>query len=89
MATFETLCNKILGEMVTGTAPSTTSPTPPVGGVKPTVAPTSNNQQKPPQGDEELMQVLQQKLQDEKFKQQLMQMLKQPQQNTGNASPTA
>lgn len=87
MATFEKLCNKILGEMVTGTTPTTT--TPPIGGVKPATAPTTNTQQKPAQGDEELMQVLQQKLQDEKFKQQLMQMLKQPQQNTGNAPTTA
>jgi len=83
--TFDDLIKEIVGENIMASTPQPTQPgtqtyqktssAQPVQKTNP--APNANQQQ----GDEELLKVLQQKLQDEKFKQQLMQLLN-PQQPT-------
>jgi hypothetical protein len=95
--TFDEICNGILKEMLA--APNPQKPTPaqtpqsnaqpaPNTGAQNAIQSNQNTQNKAKE-EEELMKLLQQKLQDEKFKQSLMQLLnpqqtQQPQQNATN-----
>lgn len=89
--TFDELCASYLGENVppTPAAPklvTTPSPNQPAQPGQP----TNNNQQNQNNSqinDDELMKLLQQKLQDEKFKQQLAQMLNPAQQPNATNQP--
>ena len=86
--TFDQICADILGETLQPNTQNNANQQPPAGQQNqqqyqktPPIAPKQTGQQI----DDELMKLLQQKMQDkakgEEFKQQLMQMLKQPQQN--------
>ena len=89
--TFDELCASYLGENVPPspaapklvTTPSPNQPAQPNANPQPTPAPS--NQQ---MGDDELMKLLQQKLLDTKFKQQLAQMLANPAQPNAANQPT-
>ena len=88
---FDQVCAEILGEILNTTTPAASAVNPQQPNQPNQQQPNQPNQQqyqKTPtpnnpqqqQGNDELMKMLQQKMQDEKFKQQLMQMLKTPQQ---------
>lgn len=84
--TFDEICKNILGEVAIAPniqKPNTAQPVAPNTGAQ---AATQNNlqQNSPTNNDEELLKMLQQKLQDEKFKQTLLQLLN-PQQQQPNA----
>jgi hypothetical protein len=92
--TFDEICNGILGEMIT--APNQQQQKPNQPGQQPAPAAgapaaiqnnTQNNAQQPNQmQDDELLKLLQQKLNDEKFKQSLMQLMN-PQQPNAAVKP--
>lgn len=88
---FDQMCAEILGEILNTTTPGASAANtqqqpqqnqnqqqPQQNQQQYQKTPTPNAPQQ--QGDDELLNALQQKMQDEKFKQQLLQMLKTPQQ---------
>jgi hypothetical protein len=101
--TFDEICSNILKEMITNTADLSTSPQAQQMGAQTNQQTPNQNQstsqqyQKTPtpqqspsanKENEELVKLLQQKMQDEKFKQQLLQML-QPTSQTNAANKPA
>lgn len=86
---FDDICKGILGEMIAAPAPqaSASNQTQPAAGTGAAAAVQNNTQQNNQMKDDELLKMLQQKLQDQKFKQSLMQLLNPQQPNA--AQPQA